>query len=164
MMVIDAWSGYFVELLSRFVCQLTISFHTFLGMTFHVIWPRRDTHFPSMVIFLLLLRKFWIQTWFCNCQQYLGLFTLSLSALQVYMIQDRCWFSQINFFVQYFPQRINILFLSSQFRCHPHTLIRLILFSRCTNKHSLLETFSQPCCNRIFQNCLSHNNPAKRWP
>ena len=27
-------------------------------------------------------------------------FTLSLSAAQVYMIQERCWFSQINFFVE----------------------------------------------------------------
>ena len=37
-------------------------------------------------------------------------------------------------------------------------------FSRCTKKHSQLETFSQPCCNRIFSKCLSHNSPAKRWP
>ena len=31
------------------------------------------------------------------------------------MIKERCWFSQINFFVEYFPHRIDILFLSSQF-------------------------------------------------
>ena len=37
MEVIDAWSGYFVELLRRLVRQLTIPFHTFLGMTLHVI-------------------------------------------------------------------------------------------------------------------------------
>ena len=37
--VIDAWSRYFVELLSRLVCQLTISFHTLLCMTSHVIRP-----------------------------------------------------------------------------------------------------------------------------
>ena len=42
-------------------------------------------------------------------------FTLSLSAAQVYVIQERCWFSQINFFIEYFPHRIKILFLSSQF-------------------------------------------------
>ena len=46
-MVINAWSRYFVELLSRLVCQLTISFHTFLGMTVHAIAPRRDTQFFS---------------------------------------------------------------------------------------------------------------------
>ena len=40
MMVIDAWSRYFVELLNRIVCQLTISFHTFLDMTIHIVGPR----------------------------------------------------------------------------------------------------------------------------
>ena len=44
------------------------------------------------------------------------------------MIQERCWFSQINFFIEWFPHRIKILFLSSQFLCHPHTQIRMILF------------------------------------
>ena len=33
----------FVDLLSRLVCQLTISFHTCLGMTFHIVGPRRNT-------------------------------------------------------------------------------------------------------------------------
>ena len=28
------WSGYFVELLSRLVCQLAMSFYTFLALTF----------------------------------------------------------------------------------------------------------------------------------
>ena len=37
-------------------------------------------------------------------------------------------------------------------------------FSLCTNKHSLLETFTQPCCNKTFSNCLSQNIPAKGWP
>ena len=41
MMVINAWRRYCVELLSRFVRQLTISFHTFPGMTFQVIGTRR---------------------------------------------------------------------------------------------------------------------------
>ena len=35
---------------------------------------KRCTDFPSMVIFQLLLRKFWIRTWFCNCQQCVCLF------------------------------------------------------------------------------------------
>ena len=33
---------------------------------------KKYADFPSMAIFQLLLRKFWIQTWFCNCQQYLS--------------------------------------------------------------------------------------------
>ena len=56
-------------------------------------------------------------------------FAMSLSASQVYMIQERCWFSQIDFFIEYFPQRINIVFLSSQFELfNPHTQIRITLF------------------------------------
>ena len=46
----------------------------------------------------------------------------------------------------------------------PHTQTVKGPVSRLTNKHSQLETFSQPCCNRIFSNCLSHNSPAKGWP
>ena len=37
-------------------------------------------------------------------------------------------------------------------------------FSRGTNKHSQVETFSQPYFNKISSNCLSHNSPAKGWP
>ena len=44
------------------------------------------------------------------------------------MIQERCWFSQIDFFVEYFPHRINVFFLSSQFLWHPHTQIRKTVF------------------------------------
>ena len=109
-MVIDAWSRYFVELLSRLVCQLTISFHTLLC---NLSTPHRgNSRFKhgSVIVHSIFVY-----------------FTLSLSAAQVYMIQERCWFSQIDFF-EYFPHRIKILFLSSQFLCHPHTLIRIILF------------------------------------
>ena len=55
-------------------------------------------------------------------------FALSLSAAQIYMIQERCSFSQISFFIEYFPHRINIVFLSRQILCHPHTQIRIIFF------------------------------------
>ena len=37
-------------------------------------------------------------------------------------------------------------------------------FSRCTKRHSPFGTFSQPCFNKIFSNCLSHNSPSKGWP
>ena len=37
-------------------------------------------------------------------------------------------------------------------------------FSRWTKRHSQFGMFSQPCFNRIFSNCLSHNSPAKGWP
>ena len=44
------------------------------------------------------------------------------------MIKERNWFSPIDFFVEYCPHRINVLFLSNQFLSHPHTQIRIILF------------------------------------
>ena len=66
-------------------------------------------------------------------------FTLSLSTAQVYMIKERCQFSQIDFVHKYFPHWVYVLFLSSQFDVI-HTQIRITLFSRCTNKHSQLET------------------------
>ena len=36
-------------------------------------------------------------------------FTSSLCTSQIYMIKEKCWFSQMNFF-EHFPQRINVLF------------------------------------------------------
>ena len=47
----------------------------------HISWhdlayrrtTKKYTDLPSMVIFQLFLQKFWIQTWLCNCQQYLCL-------------------------------------------------------------------------------------------
>ena len=55
-------------------------------------------------------------------------FTLSLSTPQTYMIKERCWFSQIDFFIEYFPHRINVFVSFQPIRCHPHTQIRIILF------------------------------------
>ena len=81
-----------------------------LGMAFHIVGPRKYRDFPSTVIFQLLLRKFWIQTWFGSCQQYLCFISLSLSTSKVHMIEERCLFSQVNFFVEYFPHRIDFCF------------------------------------------------------
>ena len=56
----------------------------------------------SMEAFLFTSLKFAIQTWFCNCPQYLNIFTyftLSMSASQFFMIKES-WFSQIDFFVE----------------------------------------------------------------
>ena len=60
----------------------------------HISWHALPCHkttknyadFPRMVIFQLLRRKFWIQTWFCNCQQYLRLFHIVFEYTQVHMI------------------------------------------------------------------------------
>ena len=80
-----------------------------------------------MVISLLSPRKFAIRTWSVSVLIIFSCLALSMSAAQVSVIQERCWFSQIDFFVKYLPHRINIVFLSSQF-CHPHTQLTIILF------------------------------------
>ena len=76
MMVINAWSRYFVELLR---VRLVLPTHNIVP---HISWhdlpchrtTKRYEYFPSMVVFQFSTRNFWIQTWFCNCQQYLCLF------------------------------------------------------------------------------------------
>ena len=68
----------------------------------------------SMEAFLFSPRKFAIQRWFCNCPQYLCLFHIVFECTQVFKIKERCWFFHIDFFIEYFPQRNNVLFLSSQ--------------------------------------------------
>ena len=80
-----------------------------------------------MVIFQLLLRKFRIQTWFYNCQQYLCLvhivfeYTPSIHDLRNMMVLPNqllyCVLSTSDYFFSFQP----IL-------CHPHTQIRIILF------------------------------------
>ena len=66
--------------------------------------------FPSMVVFQFSPRKFVIQEGSVIVNNVFAYFTLSLSTSQVYMIKERCWFSQITFFINYFPHRINVFF------------------------------------------------------
>ena len=76
MMVINVWSRYFLELLSRPVCQIAISFHTHTSLhdqPCHKTMKKYED-LERMVVSLLPPRKFVIRTWFCNCQQYLCLF------------------------------------------------------------------------------------------
>ena len=119
------------EMLSRFVSQLTISLHTLLCMTSHVIRPWRNTK---------ILRKWW------------------------FLCSERCWFSQINFFIEYFPHKINVVFLFPTNFLSSTCTDESNPFPRCTMRHSQFGIFSRPCFNRIFSNCLSHYSLAKRWP
>ena len=111
-MVSNAWNWYFVELLSRLVRQLNnivphISWHAF---PCHKT-TKRYADFPSMVIFSCSCRNSGFKQGSVIVNNIFAYFTLSLSTPQVYMIKERCWFSQINFFVEYCPHRIDILFL-----------------------------------------------------
>ena len=127
--VIDAWSRHFVELLGRLVCQLTISFHTLLCMTSHVMRTmKKYEDFEGMFVFLFHPLNFAIRTWFCNCPQYLCLFHIVVECspsvhdpgkMLVLPSQLLCWVLSTS--DQYCVSFQPIL-------CHPHTQIRIILF------------------------------------
>ena len=129
MVVIDAWSRYFVELLSRLICQLTISFHTLLCMTSqcHKTMKKYED-FEGMVISLLAPRKFAIQTWFCNCPQYFCLSHIVFECSPNFRDPGK---------MLVLPNRLLCLVVSTSDQdfvsfqpvlCHPHTQIRIILF------------------------------------
>ena len=113
---------------------------------------------PSMEAFLFPPLKFSIQTRLCNCLQYLCLFHIVFEYVpsfhDVGSPKSTCLLNtfHIGSIFCFFPA--NLMSSTHTAKNNP--------FSRCTKKHSQLETFSQPCPNRIFSNCFSHNSPAKR--
>ena len=100
----------------------------------HISWHDLPCHktmkkyedLPSMVIFQLLRRNAWNRTWFWTTSLLISHCPLRTS--QVYMIKERCWFSQINFFVEYFSTSDQDFVSFQPILCHPHTQIRIILF------------------------------------
>ena len=76
------------------------------------------------------------------------------------MIHKRCWFSQIDFFIEYFPHRIKILFITSQFDAiHRH--IQEQPFFTVYEQVFPIGNLFQPYLKRTFSNYLSHKNPVK---
>ena len=77
-----------MELLRCLVCQLTISFHTFLGMTFHAMGPRRDAQiFRAWEFFDCSCGNSGFKHGSVIVNNILAHFTLSLSAPQISMIK-----------------------------------------------------------------------------
>ena len=115
-----------------------------------------------MVISLLPPRKFAIQTWLCNCPQYLCLFHIVFECIRSFHDQRKMLVlpNQLLYWVltsdQDFVFPAN--FMSSTYTDKNNP------FSRCTNQHTQLENFFQPYFDRNLSNCLSHNSPAKGWP
>ena len=158
---VDTLLGCWVVLFANSQCRSTI-----FRMTFHIIRQWRNTNILRVWKFFNSLRG---NQWFKNgsviVHNIFVHFMLSLSAAQACMIQERCWFSQIEFFTEYFPHRINVLC------CFPAIMMTFTYtkennhFSRCTKRHSQFGIFSQPSVNRIFfSNGLTNDNPAKGWP
>ena len=115
---------------------------------------KKDEDFEELVISLLSPRKFVIQTWFGKCQQYLCLFHIVFEYIPGFHDQGK---------MLVLPNQLicSILFTSDEYCVFPANFMISTYtdknnpFPRCTNKHSQLESFSQPCCNRIFSNCFS---------
>ena len=117
-----------------------------------------------MVISLLTPRKFAIQTWLCICPQYLCLFRIA------FWVQPKYTWSQKDVGSPKSTSSLSTFHIGSRFCFLPANFMSSTYtdennpISRCTNKHSQFGIFSQPCFNRIFSNCLSHNSIAKGWP
>ena len=99
----------------------------------HISWHDPPCHkttkkyadFPSMVIFQFLLRKSWIQTWFCCCPQYLCLFHIVSEYTpgihdqgKMLVLPNRLLYWVLSTSDQFFVSFTPIL-------CHPHTQIRI---------------------------------------
>ena len=110
----------------------------------------------NKVVFQYLLQRFWIQTYFCNCPQYVCLFDIlfecnpnkrgqgmmsgrpeSTSFISTVHIESMFCFEPASFMSSTYTDKNSPI-------------------PRCTNKHSQIGTFSYPCCKRTFSNCLSH--------
>ena len=112
---------------------------------------KRFADVPSMVI---------SQFWFCNGQQLLCLFHIVVECIpsthdqgKMLVLPNQLLCLVLSTSDQYFVsfQQFDVIHIH-RYKNNP--------FSRCTNKHFQLETFSQPYFTRISSNCLSHNSPA----
>ena len=82
----------------------------------------------SMEVFQLLLRRFWIQTWFCNCPQYLCLFHIVFECNPSVHDQGKMLVlpNRLLYWVLYTSDQCFVSFQPSW--CHPHIQIRITLF------------------------------------
>ena len=125
---------------------------------------KKYADFPSMVIFQLLPRgNSWFKHGSVIVNNIFAYFTLSLRTHQVYMVKNDVGSPKSTSLLSTFHIRLIFCFFPANLMLSTNT-DKNNPFSRCTNKHSQLETFSQTCCNRIFSNCLFHNSPAEGWP
>ena len=119
--------------------------------------------FLNKVAFLEFLQRFWIQTYFCNCPQYLCLSDI-LAEYNPNNHGQGMMLARPNRLLSWTLSTLARCFVSSQpVLYRPHIQTRIAPSSLLTNKHFQFGTFSQPCSKRTFSNS-SHNCPATRWP
>ena len=117
-----------------------------------------------MVVFQFLPRKFVIQTWFCNCPQYLRLFGNVFEYIpsihdqgKMLVLPNQLLYWVISTSEQYFVSFQPIL-------CHPHSHIIITLFDGVRISISNWKPSPNRTSIGFSQNCLSHNIPARGWP
>ena len=96
--------------------------HAFLCITFHVIRPMKISfrHQVSPCLLFLVFchspdRNPWFEHSSVIFHNILANLTFSLNATQIDMVEEWCWFSQINVFHHCLPCWTNVLLLFSQF-------------------------------------------------
>ena len=92
-----------------------------------------------MEVFQFHPRKLVIQTWLLNCPQHVFLFHTVFECNPSIHDQGKMLVLLIDFFIEYFPNLINVLFFPANFMSSTYT-DKNNLLSRGTNKYSQLET------------------------
>ena len=83
--------------------------------------------------------------------------TLSLSATQIYMVENKCWFSQINVFHPNFPSRFHVFYFAWRFFLIP--MLRWIL--RCCVGNDSASKVDEPALGqwvRVVRKSMNNRN------
>ena len=110
--------------------------------------------FPNRVNFTCSGRDSWIEHFSVFINNSFVRFALTLSASQVHVVKKSCRSSQVNQFHPFSSTSDWSFAFFQHFIWHPRLQIVLVLFSRLTKKRSQFGTFSLPCSNGTFSNCL----------
>ena len=128
------------------------------------MWKYSHPNSRKMVAFPKRRQKSWIRNIFGNC------LTISLLIWHSRWLQPNWTWSRndVGSPKSPFSQLLSTFgkcFVSSQpVSYHPQTQTRIVLFLSSRKSIPISKLFTQPCSNRAFPNCLSHNSPAKGWP
>ena len=152
------------------LCRVVASFCSpSLNTVPHIPWhdlpyhmtTKKSKRFSDHGNFSVATAEILDSTWLCDCQQYLYLFHTVVEYIPSIHDQRKMLVlsNQLLYWVLSAPDQcfasFQPIFMSSTYTDKSNP------FSRCTKRHSQFGIFSQPCFNRSFSNCLSHNRPAK---
>ena len=167
-MVFQTRTSNFIELLHFLVCQFTLSFNTFLSMSFHVVRlcnPSLREALPNPGYFSVAPAEI-LDSNICLYSSIIVSFGLHSrwTHPKMYVTKKWCGFVKINVFHQFLPHGSHIpasfqpFFVSSTYTDKNNPCFRW------TNRHSQFCTFSHPSFNRTSSNRLFHTNPADGCP